>query len=509
MKAKREIISIVLLVAVLAIGGTYALWSGSLTVNNELKTADYNTIIEEKFVSPSNWLPGTSVDKESKVANKGTVPVFTKVSVLQQWTKTDADGKEKALPMTMKVLDGEEYVAQINWSESVVALRSDSRIEDKLNIPVINKISDANGKWLLSDITNTQDGKIIIDFYYMGVVEAKASTPLLTKSVKLNDNVQQEVISKKTTYNKEKKVWETVETKNPANVYEAAKYDMILNGNTVQATNDLATTHYGENEITKYLNSLITKSSNVEPTIKTLAIKGTPEGGMIWNNPEQSEANKFMVFNNIIPGGSYDDIALIKNETNKKMNIYMKVKNIQQEEQLQQLLKSLKMSVKVGDKQIYSGTAMGDKYNDVELTNAILLGTIPANGELKTNVNLLADLGIDNSFKNKLTKVDWEFYGEQLEDPYYPPVNPDDPDDEGKPDGGEDKPDKPDKPDNPDDEGGADGDTSKPDKPNKNPVDKIETPQTGDETPIGLYAGLMAIALAMLGIGFLKKKKSK
>ena len=71
------------------IGGVFAYWTQELQVRNEFKTAKYDTTIVEEFTAPSEWLPGQEVNKDVSVRNKGTIPVFVRVSIHQKWVRRE------------------------------------------------------------------------------------------------------------------------------------------------------------------------------------------------------------------------------------------------------------------------------------------------------------------------------------------------------------------------------------------------------------------------------------
>ena len=104
MKAELKRRAFVLSAAVLLfagmLGGSFAYWSQTLQAVNEFKPGRYQTRIAEQFTPPTDWQPGVAVNKDVRVANTGTVPVFVKLVLNQKWIRTetvyDADGREVA-----------------------------------------------------------------------------------------------------------------------------------------------------------------------------------------------------------------------------------------------------------------------------------------------------------------------------------------------------------------------------------------------------------------------------
>ena len=102
------IIAITLLVIGGIVGTTIAYFSSNATFANEFKTKPYSTEARETFVSPDNWTPGTTTEKEVIAKNTGDVDVAVRVSYSENWR--DSHGEE--LPL----IPGEEPMAIINFA---------------------------------------------------------------------------------------------------------------------------------------------------------------------------------------------------------------------------------------------------------------------------------------------------------------------------------------------------------------------------------------------------------
>ena len=78
------------------VGGTAAYNTQTKQAVNEFRTGEYATELVEEFIPPSDWQPGISVNKDVKVRNTGTVPVFASIKLHQSWVRqedvTDIDG---------------------------------------------------------------------------------------------------------------------------------------------------------------------------------------------------------------------------------------------------------------------------------------------------------------------------------------------------------------------------------------------------------------------------------
>ena len=249
------------------IGGVFAYWTQELLVHNEFKTARYDTTIEEKFVSPDNWNPGQDVNKDVWVANNGTIPVFAKAVLHQEWVRkenvTDLDGSiilpaaGERFPLFFETEKGYEYAAQISWGEQVVLLAVGKKGDIDLGLDVVDQVKDAQGKWLLVSDVPDENGDYL--FYYIGTIEKSGTSPLIVDSVTMNPLIQPAIVQKDTNYDVTKQEWVTTAKKNNTYDYECAKYTLLVTATTVQATADAVSEVFGTEgdnaEIVQYLSA--------------------------------------------------------------------------------------------------------------------------------------------------------------------------------------------------------------------------------------------------------------
>ena len=73
MNNKKTIIILILVLTIGIVGLTVAYFSNSTSLDNLFSTNPYGTTVEEVFVSPDNWLPGTTTPKLITVTNTGSV----------------------------------------------------------------------------------------------------------------------------------------------------------------------------------------------------------------------------------------------------------------------------------------------------------------------------------------------------------------------------------------------------------------------------------------------------
>lgn len=247
MKRKRnKIYWLFGLMALCCVCGIFAYWTQELTVHNEFKTARYDTNIEEKFVSPSDWKPGEEINKDVWISNKGSIPVFVKVVLHQEWIRkenvTDLDGNiilPKAgdkFSLSFETKEGSKYAAEIAWGSDVVLLASGKKSDINLGLKTVDEIAQAKGKWLLVSDVPDQNGDYLL--YYIGYVKQNEKSPLIVDSVTMNPLILPAITRKDTYYDKTTKEWKTLDVKNSTYDYECAKYTMLITATTVQATSD-------------------------------------------------------------------------------------------------------------------------------------------------------------------------------------------------------------------------------------------------------------------------------
>lgn len=92
MKMKKGIIAAAAVVAVAAIGGTFAYFNQTLSATNMFDTGTYDTELVEKFkpTDGENWEPGTNVNKDVTVTNTGSLPVVVRVKFAEEWINKDS-----------------------------------------------------------------------------------------------------------------------------------------------------------------------------------------------------------------------------------------------------------------------------------------------------------------------------------------------------------------------------------------------------------------------------------
>ena len=417
------------------VGNTFAYWTDEISVKNEYQTATYLTEIVEEFESPSDWLPGMEVSKEVSISNNGTLPVFAKVILNQSWIRTEniydvndnliPPARGDSFPLTYIGTTGPEYAALIGWGD-VVLLSSGVLSVPSLNLdlPMVNTITEAEGKWLLLREIPDINGNYIL--YYIGTLDAGTTSLQFIEGVKINPNISATVLEDRTVWDKDNQQWVTTVIENPTHSYENAKYILSVTIQTVQATEDallevLTASNSEEQAIIDGLKVYAFDAYDINYSYDDDAVHilyfDNISGDMVFTPLRNGSDAWFISDLNMVPGGEYSHILKIENNTLNQYDLYMQVIPIEQSDMLNELLEYISMKVWYGTELIYDGTAMGKEYigsiND--LHNVIYLGNYEAGDEHLLKVELLLHKDTPIEYSGLLTEIDWQFNAEEDE----------------------------------------------------------------------------------------------
>lgn len=77
--------------------GSWAYYTSTSQLDNQLKTQKYGDTLTEKFTPDKDWQPGEEVTKEAKVKNTGDYDLVVRVKLKEEWWR-DADGNSQMDP---------------------------------------------------------------------------------------------------------------------------------------------------------------------------------------------------------------------------------------------------------------------------------------------------------------------------------------------------------------------------------------------------------------------------
>lgn len=96
--------------AVALVGGTWAYYTGSLSLENPLDTGHYDNVLVEDYTPPTEVVkPGAEITKEVGVKNTGDYPVMVRIKMDESWDRGDAN------IITLSSKDGAKFL--INYDE--------------------------------------------------------------------------------------------------------------------------------------------------------------------------------------------------------------------------------------------------------------------------------------------------------------------------------------------------------------------------------------------------------
>lgn len=251
---KKYILALGALLAVTAIGGTFAYFSQDLSASNEFLTGKYDTEITEEFIPPADWQPGTEITKKVVITNKGNVDVVAVAKLTEECIRkediiipsyeTGADGKleEKSevvaskgekLPTIFapKDIDGnllpKEEVGLKQFGTEVVEYDSGRQPEEY------------EGKWvyLKTDSAEEPAGPIYY-FLYVGVIGGNETSPSILESVTMNPRLESTVTGTKLVADvgpDGENVYTFTSTRSEYG-YDSVNYKLNIKAKTVQAT---------------------------------------------------------------------------------------------------------------------------------------------------------------------------------------------------------------------------------------------------------------------------------
>ncbi len=126
------------------------------------------------------------------------------------------------------------------------------------------------------------------------------------------------------------------------------------------------------------------------------------------------DTNTFMKHLDMVPGNTFVDNLVIENQTNYNFNLYLKIKNRNNNE----LLDYMSMKIYLDDKLVYDGDMVGTGlfYENDVLNNSFLVGNFSAHqlSNLKVYTNFSTEYSNTNNSDSLI--IDWKLYAEMKDD---------------------------------------------------------------------------------------------
>ncbi len=266
---KKSILALVSLLAVTAIGGTYAYFSQDLYAANEFQTGKYDTDITEEFIPPSDWQPGVTVDKKVQIKNSGNVDVAAvakltescvrreDITITEYYTETDGTMGKREVPLntpgsregdrlstvfTPKDSAGndmkQEEVAIKNFGAGGSVVMFDSSLTTEKEYD-----SRYKDKWvcLRKEVSADDESEATVPVYYFlyaGLIEGGQTTAPLLESVTMNPKLESTVTNTKLVADVDEngKNRYTFTAASSEYGYDSVHYKLNVKAKTVQAT---------------------------------------------------------------------------------------------------------------------------------------------------------------------------------------------------------------------------------------------------------------------------------
>ena len=188
---KKTKVAVAGLATVALVGGTFAIWQATTTVNNPFSTADgYGADTVEKFnpADGNDWEPGAEVEKEVGAVNTGDYPVYVRMKLDETWSRGEDTFKTiKTGETPADTVEDEFYnsdkILNVFQKDAI-----DGLVEE--DDTVVEKIGFNEDDWILGRGSNDVESPEYDDwyYYYKNPLQPGDVTENLISAVKLSED---------------------------------------------------------------------------------------------------------------------------------------------------------------------------------------------------------------------------------------------------------------------------------------------------------------------------------
>lgn len=168
MKLNKKAMAGVGLAAVALVGGTFAYYTATNSLDNPLSTGKYSTSLVEDFTPPTEDLkPGQRWDKIVGAENTGDYPVLVRVKMEEKWTRKEESRPYVTISSDKDRFDNGHWDANTGIFDAYQESDTDGKTPEEGTVVYKDILAGVNGnKWV-----DGGDGY----WYWNGVLEKKGS----------------------------------------------------------------------------------------------------------------------------------------------------------------------------------------------------------------------------------------------------------------------------------------------------------------------------------------------
>ena len=190
MKMNKKAVAGLGLGALALVGGSFAYYNQTATLDNPLKTGHYENEVVEDYTPPTDEVkPGATIDKKVGARNTGDYPVVVRIRMDEKWHGLNANDILSEIPTDITAQSSNYYLSSFNiqneedgmW-KAIQADDTDGLTEGDQTVVRKNLAEGSEDKWLY----NQRDGY----WYYYKVLERDEATEIdLLDSLSIASNI--------------------------------------------------------------------------------------------------------------------------------------------------------------------------------------------------------------------------------------------------------------------------------------------------------------------------------